>query len=451
MKAPATTDTHPHLPVPCCPDLVTDKACDVIDFHYRTTHRTVVEGRVIPVEVLIHARFERCPGPLALGDIAYSTTLLPGEKVKLFTSDRRTQFSFDSATSLSYRNAQTSEESYYMSSMSDFMSDLSVRDHAHSSNKSSGSATGHAETSGAIESFFAGPSVDVSGSYNAESTSDFLRELSQHAQSSHRRSEQGTRTASSVSVGEVQTRSHAEGQTQDHFESASREFANPNKCHAITFFFYRINKTQTIKFTIESIERRVIDPAADTKVAVNPFVSRGDVSVVPTAILATADNRLAVEARARQSVAAAQDESVGLGMVGRSSVLGSRFAAAAAIAPTAEPLPAAVRQAALKQVDATLAGVGLLDKTTGRVTEETKKKFSFEVTSSLPTPGLLVRGCIDDCDICEPARKKEIELDLVRKDLENQLLKKQIELLEKSQEYRCCPEGEAEEDEGDED
>jgi hypothetical protein len=62
-----------------------------------------------------------------------------------------------------------------------------------------------------------------------------------------------------------------------------------------------------------------------------------------------------------------------------------------------------------------------------------------------------VRGCIDDCDICEPARKREIELDLVRKDLENQLLKKQIELLEKSQEYRCCPEGEAEEDEGDED
>jgi hypothetical protein len=335
-----------------------------------------------------------------------------------------------------------------MSSMSDFMSDISVRDHAHSSNQSSGSATGHAETNGAISAFFSGPSVDVSGSYNAESTSDFLRELNQHAQSSNRRSEQGTRTASSVSIGEVQTRSHAEGQTEDHFESASREFANPNKCHAVTFFFYRINKTQTIKFTIEAIERRVIDPAADTKVAVNPFVSRGDLAVVPTAILATAKDRLEVEARGRASVAAEQDDPVSTGGGLRAVALASRLAAAAAPAP--EPLPAATRAAALKQVEAALANAGLIDKATGKITDETKKKFSFQVTSSLPTPGLLVRGCLDDCDVCEPTLEREIELDLEHKALENKLLQKQIDLLEKSQEYRCCPADEEEED-GDED
>ena len=37
-----------------------------------------------------------------------------------------------------------------------------------------------------------------------------------------------------------------------------------------------------------------------------------------------------------------------------------------------------------------------------------------------------------------------MDLEIARKDLENQLLKKQIDLLEKSQEYRCCPEGEVE-------
>ena len=31
------------------------------------------------------------------------------------------------------------------------------------------------------------------------------------------------------------------------------------------------------------------------------------------------------------------------------------------------------------------------------------------------------------------------DLDLARKQLENELLKKQIDLLEKSQQYRCCP------------
>jgi hypothetical protein len=36
------------------------------------------------------------------------------------------------------------------------------------------------------------------------------------------------------------------------------------------------------------------------------------------------------------------------------------------------------------------------------------------------------------------------ELELARLELENQLLAKQIELLEKSQAYRCCANGEVE-------
>jgi hypothetical protein len=38
-----------------------------------------------------------------------------------------------------------------------------------------------------------------------------------------------------------------------------------------------------------------------------------------------------------------------------------------------------------------------------------------------------------------------MQLDLQRKRLENQLLRRQIDLLEQSQEYRCCP-GEDEDD-----
>jgi hypothetical protein len=53
---------------------------------------------------------------------------------------------------------------------------------------------------------------------------------------------------------------------------------------------------------------------------------------------------------------------------------------------------------------------------------------------------VLVKGCLDTCDVCEPELQKQIALELEHKDLENQLLKKQIDLLEKSQEYRCCPE-----------
>lgn len=424
--------------IACCPPLSTDNACDVLDFHYRLNHNTSVVsgGRRVRVEVIIHARYERCPGPMALGDLVYSTTLLPGEKVRLFTADRRSRFSFDSATQVSYRNEQTSEERYYMSSMSDFMSDLTVRDSGSSDSSSRGSTKGHASTSGAIQSFFAGASVKVSGSYEASSTSAFMRELTQHASASEHRSAMGTRAASSVSVGEVQSRTHTEGESEDHFESASRQFSNPNHCHAVTFFFYQINKTQKVRFTIESIERRVIDPAADTKVTHNPFVSNGDVDTIPNAVLATDESRLKVETLARQSVAARLQTDAELSAARTNPLLMTANVAV-------EPISATLAAKALQQVDQDLIKQGLLDKR-GQISDEVRKTFSFERTTSLPTPGLMVKGCLDECNICEEGVVQSRKLDLERKQLENELLKKQIELLAQSQAYRCCPAGEKE-------
>jgi hypothetical protein len=431
---------HAAAGVACCPQLDPDRSCDALDFHYRLIHTATVnldnQTRRVPVEVILHARLERCPGPLALGDLVYSTTLLPGEKVRLFSADRRTRFSLDSATSVSYRHEQTSEERYFMSSMSDFMSDLTVRDEARSANQKRGSFETHAGTSGALEAFFAGPSVDVKGSYNAEATSEFLRELNQHARASSERSVEATRAASSVSVGEVQSRSHTEGESEDHFESASRVFANPNRCHAATFFFYQINKTQTVRLTLEAIRRRVIDPAGDTRIANNPFAARGEVSVIPSAVLATDKQRLEVEQIGRASVAAAQAGTIATG----NNLLATRLSTNSfAVAQPAEPLSAAVRAQALAAVDADLAKAGLIDPKTGEATAETRASFAFEAKSSLPTPGMLVRGCLDECDICEPALMREIELDLERKALENELLKRRIEILHRAQEYRCCP------------
>ena len=454
----APDPTAPPMPpvssVPCCPDLGTEPVCDILDFHYRLIHNVAVTTDNQPnrgpqtaaVEVLLHVRLERCTGPLSLGDLTYSTTLLPGEKVRLFTTDRRTRFTYDTESKVSYRNEQTTEEQFYMASMSDSLSDISAKDSSQSSNTSKGSAQGHGGTSGAIQSFFGGASVDVSGSYNASSTSDFLSQLSQHASASSHRAEMGSRTASAVSVGEVQSRTHAEGESEDHFESASREFANPNRCRAITFYFYRINKTQTIRLTLESVERRVIDPAADSRVTNNPFVSQGDVSAIPNGLLATDKDRLEVERIGRASVAAQAQEAVAVGSgqtvnAGRTAD-GRPFNQAGF--PAVEPLSSAVREQALKRVDEDLAANGLLVEAGGKVSPDAQKAFAVEIKTTLPTAGLLVKGCLDDCNICEDALLRDIELDLTRKDLQNKLLQRQIDLLDKAQEYRCCPADEAE-------
>ena len=427
---------------PCCPDLKPSDNCDVLDFHYRQLYPVAVRDRPVTVEVIINVRLTRCSGPLTLGDIVYSTTLFPGEKVRLFTSDRRTRFTFDSSSKVSYRNEQSQEEHFYMSSWSDFMSDVTVRDSTRSTNTNKGHFDGHGETSSILGSIFGSPSVDVSGNYNSSSTSDFLRELHQHAQASDHRAEMGSRAASSVSIGEVQTRTHTESESEDHFESSSREFSNPNKCHAITFFFYRINKTQIVKFTLESIVRRVVDPAANTKFTNNAFLSRGDVSVIPAGVLATEAKRFEVETAARASGNA---EAQLLNRATFNTAAGFT-AAPFVVASDVKPLAADVRAEALKAVDQDLVKAGLLDKVGGDVVKNKVTEFSFERKFFLPTAGVLVRGCLDTCDICEPNLEKEIELDLERKRLENERLKREIELMDQDQQHRCCPEGEAEDE-----
>lgn len=430
----------------CCPDLIKGKECSALDFHYRLVNITRVNNRRVPVEILIHARLEKCKEGMELGKLAYSTTLFPGEKVNLFTADRRTRFSFDKETSLSYRHEQTHESQYYMASMDKMMSDLNITDKgsAQSSSQSDFSTTG--STSGAIETFFAGASINVKGNFNASSTSDFVRELSRHAEASHSRSVEATHASSSVSVGEVQTRTHAEGETESHFEASSRSFSNPNKCHAITYFFHQINERHTIKFKIVSIKRRVIDSAGDAGVSNRPIVSKGKVAVLPAVITADNPNRIDIEERARVSETLAYQNPALSKSV--SPFLATNFVLAQPIVTTDTDsnIDDDLRTKALNEVDNDLIAKGLIDKKSKEVSEEVKAELEFSMTTSLPTPGLMVKSCLDECCICEPELKAKMELNLERKKLKNELLKKQIELLEKSQEYRCCPAPEKEEE-----
>jgi hypothetical protein len=281
--------------LPCCPEMVPDDTCDILDFHYRLNYPVTVPQAgtpgPIPVEVKLHFRLTRCPGPFALGNLLYTNTLLPGEKVKLFTSDRRTKFTFDSTSQVSYRNTQTAEESFFMHQMSDMLFDTSSRDSGNSSNQSHAHVDGHGDAG--VDILGMGGSANMSGNFDSNSLSTFLNEHNSHAQSSANAAEMGVRKSASVSVGEVQTRTHTQTQSEDHFESSSREFSNPNKCRAVTFLFYQINKTQTVTYRLEAIERRaILDQTDFTKVALNPIAPSSGVG-------RTSLNLLAVDPQSR--------------------------------------------------------------------------------------------------------------------------------------------------------
>lgn len=429
--------------IPCCPELETEHPCDVVDLRRHLIFPTNVRGpneQPVRVEVIIHTRFTRCGGPLALGDLVYSTTLLPGEKVRLATTDRRSRFSFDSESKLSYRSEQISEEQYRMRALRAFMADENVVNRGSENYAEQGKWDFHGDASGSIGFFSASADANARGSHSASSTRDWLREHRAHAEIADNLSVEATRKAHSLSIGEVSTRMHVEGESQDHFEASSREFSNPNKCHAVTFLFYRINKTETIKFELVSIERRVLDPVAPTSVPANPFRPVGQIAAVPQDVPATSAQRLAMLERSIQAEQRVQTQALQPLPGGQANLRTAAVAFAAVADPgVQQPLPDNVREKALAFVDEQLVKQGLLDRETKQVSKEAKQEFSYERKTSIPTAGVIVKSCMDDCSICEPELHKKMQLELERMELENKLLARKIELLDKAQEYRCCP------------
>ncbi len=155
--------------------------------------------------------------------------------------------------------------------------------------------------------------------------------------------------------------------------------------------------------------------------------------MIPYAVTGTNSQRLAAEERGRTSVTEANNFSES-----GTSTLTSLRLQTGVFTITSELLSVAVRKAALAAVDADLQQEGLLDQN-GNLNPDAVKQFSWQKDICLPTPGVLVKGCLDTCSICEPEVEQKIQLELQRMDLENKLLQKKIDLLDKAQEYRCCP------------
>jgi hypothetical protein len=191
-----------------------------------------------------------------------------------------------------------------------------------------------------------------------------------------------------------------------------------------------------------SIERRVLDPVTPMPVPANPFRPVGQLATVPQEVPATSAKRLDLQQAAIQS-----DQNFTQLAGGSAANVGALRLATAALSPallvealgTQQPLPDSLRQKALAEADAELVQQGLIDKVGGNVSKRAQEEIGYQRETSIPTAGVIVKSCLDDCNICEPEVQKRQQLELERMDLENKLLARQIELLDKAQEYRCCP------------
>ena len=73
-------------------------------------------------------------------------------------------------------------------------------------------------------------------------------------------------------------------------------------------------------------------------------------------------------------------------------------------------------------------------------------RFEITFTAIMATVIIHLTVAVIFVSVKISALQREIELELERKRLENEKLKREIELLDQAQQYRCCPVGEAEDD-----
>ena len=348
--------------IPCCPELIKDNHCDIINFSRVLTYPTSLAAnrRKVNVEVILHFKFSRCTLGLTLGDPAYSTTLLPGEKVRLSTTDRKSRFTFDSETKLSYRSEQISEDQYFMTATQKYLADASAAQSGHAESSSEGHWDFHGDAHGSVNPFSlsASASTNASGNHNNHSVADFLNQQKTHVQSSATQAVDATRKAHSISIGEVSSRTHVQGESEDHFEASSREFTNYNKCHAVTYMFYRLNKKQKITLELVAIERRVLDDNAPVGGVLQPGAAKPPIALVPQDIPATAVIK-------RNTVLAGAAAAFNTNIDASSLTSGTAPFLKQVINPDQNfgtPIDTETRVKALKEVDEQLKASNLIDK-----------------------------------------------------------------------------------------
>jgi hypothetical protein len=349
---------------PFPPNLVGKPSSDIVRREFRHLLWTNADGAPLPapVEVVVATHLERTAGQYLIGDLVYTLSLLPGEEVRLFTTDRRTQFSVDSQTKIGYHSSATFEDQMYMSAMDSFVGQLSASQWAHADAGTSGSFRAHGEASGAFESFFSGPEADMNGSFNTDSFADFVGGMSARASTAHHLSATATNTASAVSVGAVGIRNTIEGKLDTHVEMNYRSFRNPSRTRAVTFYFFQIRRMHSVQFRVDSIT------------------------------VSSPERTMWRMAKIAQNGAGA-----------------TTFAAAPAAAQPANLSSYPNFRAARAVVAQELVSKKLLvPKDTGHdMPDLVRSQTSFSHEFSLPTPGLYVRGGRDVADVADPSLFRE--------------------------------------------
>ena len=363
-------------------DLKQVQPCDEIVLDYRLPY---LVGRV-PIEIAFRIRMKRCTKGTALGNLLYSTTLLPGERVRLSFRNRHSIARFTKEEATRSELSAVSEEQGFVESFVNSATNFESRREARSETDDEYSFKTKGGTSGFFETIFSGPSVKASGQYNSHSTREYFDQLSQHMDSSLETATQWARGRESQVISQVDHHVEATTEYDERLDAGIRTFSNPNACHTINFFYYQVVKLQEITIELERVTYRVIDPMAPTRIERNrdnllryyhpssPTTTTGLVNMSPTTSAAPLEYRYAMEM------------------------------------PSIQPITVDEREAALATAKK----------------EVPAETFSYRLVKevALPTQAIYVDSILGKCSACEPYVEHKQLLELERLQLENKKIEK---------------------------
>jgi len=420
---------RPELGKPCLPlEMKPQPTCDIMSLSYRLRVAAPKSKRFVLLG--LHYEVERCSLEYTLGDLAYSTTLLPQERVWLSFRNRHSVSRLTEDVLYSASTHARSSESLWMDTYRNLSSDIEKTDKTRTTSSSQSSFETKGEGGYWSFLFWGGGDVEVSGKFDSQSAMDFSREVQEHLRSSFHQTNEIVRTAESTSITEINSHRAVEQEVKDELKAGVRVFQNINHCHTLTFLFYQIARRQRLRISLAGVSYRAVNPDAQTSIfrkgyQLNVADSQEVLKVSErikypdlAAMLKASSNPSAPRV-ARYVVAAKQPAVLLTDM---------EFVKAA---PTVDmQIPMTDRERAVDEVK--------------KLLPETSFKFEFVQETLLPTNAVYVDAKLGECLACEPYVLEKQKLELERLDLENQRLRRETELLDKHQLYRCCPPGEKE-------
>jgi len=415
-------------PIPFKPE----PTCDVMNLNFR--FRVIAPKNKKFVWVDLHYELKRCSLEYTLGDLLYSTTLLPQEKVWLSFRNRHSVSRLTEDTSFSAYCHAKSSESIWMDTYRNLATDISKSDNIRTRSSSQSSFETKADGGYWSFLFWGGGDVSAEGKFDSNSAYDYSREINQHLRSSFHQTNEINRTAESTSITEVSSHRSVEKEINDEVKAGVRVFQNINHCHTLTFLFYNIARRQEVRIKLTGVSYQAINPDTEKDM---PIFRKGYQ-------LAIAENQEVMKyEQTKQPEFMAMLTATGNPSYPRTSsyVVASKPLMAVksdkvfydSTPSVRMEIPIEERASAVDEVKQLLP--------------ESKFRFNFYEKTLLPTNAVYVDSALGSCLACEPYVIEKQKIELERSNLENQLLQRQIDLLDKHQLYRCCPIGETETDE----